>query len=221
MAGRVLEVENAINRERLAVTISNQWVEWNQRRKPWLDEKLELRQFIFATSTRKTTGSTLPWKNSTTIPKICQIRDNLHANYRAALFPNDNWFKWEAHSEDGTDKKKREAIENYMRNKLRESNFIDTISRLLYDYIDYGNVFADVDYINENSLDEETGETIQGYVGPKALRISPNDLVMNPTAAEFRQTPKITRYIKNIGELKLELEENPEKVPVTTAFPVA
>ena len=26
---------------------------------------------------------------------LTQIRDNLHANYLDALFPNDDWMKWE------------------------------------------------------------------------------------------------------------------------------
>lgn len=211
MAGRVTEIYNVLDRDQLASDIANKWQSWNDRRRPWMEEKKELRNYIFATDTRKTANNVLPWKNSTTLPKICQIRDNLHANYRAALFPNDDWFKWEGYTEEDTDLAKRQAIEAYMKNKVRESGFVETISRLLYDYIDYGNVFADVEYINEADVDEVTGETIQGYVGPRAIRVSPIDIVFNPTAPTFKQTPKITRYIKTVGELKMEAEENPDK----------
>lgn len=211
MAGRVTEIYNVLDRDQLASDIANKWQSWNDRRRPWMEEKKELRNYIFATDTRKTANNVLPWKNSTTLPKICQIRDNLHANYRAALFPNDDWFKWEGYTEEDTDLAKRQAIEAYMKNKVRESGFVETISRLLYDYIDYGNVFADVEYVNEADVDEVTGETIQGYVGPRAIRVSPIDIVFNPTAPTFKQTPKITRYIKTVGELKLEAEENPDK----------
>lgn len=211
MAGRVTEIYNVLDRDQLASDIANKWQSWNDRRRPWMEEKKELRNYIFATDTRKTANNVLPWKNSTTLPKICQIRDNLHANYRAALFPNDDWFKWEGYTEEDTDLAKRQAIEAYMKNKVRESGFVETISRLLYDYIDYGNVFADVEYINETDVDEVTGETIQGYVGPRAIRVSPIDIVFNPTAPTFKQTPKITRYIKTVGELKMEAEENPDK----------
>lgn len=209
MSGKTIEILHVLDRDQLATEVANKWQEWNDRRAPWLEEKRELRNYIFATDTRKTANSQLPWKNSTTIPKICQIRDNLHANYMAALFPNDQWFKWEAHTQDSADLAKRQAIENYMRNKERESGFKEVVSRLVYDYIDYGNVFADVEYVSQNTVDEETGEVIQGYTGPRALRISPLDIVFNPSASCWKDTPKITRYIKNLGELKLEASENP------------
>ena len=45
----------------------------------------ELRNYLFATDTSTTTNSSLPWSNKTTIPKLTQIRDNLHANYMDAL----------------------------------------------------------------------------------------------------------------------------------------
>jgi hypothetical protein len=97
-----------------------------------------------------------------------------------------------------------------MKNKVRESGFVETISKLLYDYIDYGNAFADVEYVAEQTMDEETGEIVQGYTGPRALRISPFDIVFNATAPTFKQSPKFTRYIKSLGELKKEAKESPE-----------
>jgi hypothetical protein len=210
MTGKVLEITNIIGQENLAGSIANQWQEWHDRRRPWLNEKLELRNYIFQTDTRKTANNTLPWKNSTSIPKICQIRDNLHANYMAAVFPNDDWFKWEAYTEDDAELGKREAVENYMKNKTREGGFHEVIRQLLYDYIDYGNAFADVEYVNEVATDETTGEVIQGYVGPRAIRLSPFDIVFNPTAPRFKDSPKITRYIKPLGELKQEVMDMPD-----------
>ena len=210
MAGKTLEIYNIIDRDQLASEIANRWQDWNDRRRPWLQEKMELRNYIFQTDTRKTSNSKLPWKNSTTIPKICQIRDNLHANYMAALFPNDDWFKWEAYTEEDAELPKRQAIEAYMKNKVRESGFIETVRRMLYDYIDYGNVFGDVEYVSEELVDEETGEVIPGYVGPRAIRISPYDLVFNPVAPDWKSTPKITRYVKNLGELKQEIALMPD-----------
>ena len=209
MAGKVLEITAVIGRDQLATEISNRWQTWQDRRKPWLTEKMELRNYIFQTDTSKTSNAKLPWKNSTSIPKICQIRDNLHANYMAATFPNDDWFKWEAYTQDDALAEKREAIEAYMKNKTREGGFHQVIRQLLYDYIDYGNAFADVEYVNESVFDEETGETIQGYVGPRAVRISPLDIVFNAAAPSFKETPKLTRYIKTVGELKMEIADHP------------
>ena len=210
MTGKVLEVNTLVGREQLASEIADHWQSWNDRRRPWLVEKKELRNYIFQTDTTKTTNSTLPWKNKTTIPKICQIRDNLHANYMAALFPNDDWFKWEAYTQDDAEKGKREAVENYMKNKTREGDFHGVIRQLLYDYIDFGNAFADLEYVSERVKDEETGETIDGYIGPRALRISPLDLVFNPVAPTFKDSPKITRSVTTIGELMKNVEDNPE-----------
>jgi len=114
---KVLEVI----RQGLADTIVTNYDEWNNARRGWVEEKKELRNYIFATDTTKTTNSQLPWKNKTTIPKICQIRDNLHANYISALFPNDDWLRWEGYTEDDNDKAKTDAIQSYMSNKVRES----------------------------------------------------------------------------------------------------
>jgi hypothetical protein len=206
----VAEVYNILDRHKLADQITNMWVSANTNRRPWLDQKKELRDYIFATDTTTTSNSALPWKNKTTIPKLCQIRDNLHANYMSALFPNDEWLKWEGHSEDGVTEEKRTAIQAYMQNKARMSNLATTVSQLLYDYIDYGNCFFDTVYVSESTEDPETGERIPGYVGPRLVRISPLDIVHDPLAATFYDSWKIVRSIKTLGELAEEAAVNPE-----------
>jgi len=194
----------------LAVNIANKYEEWHQQRRPWIDEKKELRNYIFATDTTKTTNSQLPWKNKTTIPKLCQIRDNLHANYLAALFPNDRWLRWEGYAAEDQIEEKRKAVETYMANKTREGNFRTVISQLVYDYIDYGNCFAEVVW-TDSSKTLGTGELVDTYIGPEARRISPFDILFNPIADTFDKSPKITRYIKTIGELEAELRVHPEQ----------
>ena len=76
-----LEATRVLEQDTLATFIVEQWDEKKGNRSEWEAEKRELRNYVFATDTSKTSNSTLPWKNSTTIPKLCQIRDNLHANY--------------------------------------------------------------------------------------------------------------------------------------------
>ena len=193
MTGRVAELKNLVTPEQMAQSISTLWENWSIRRNEWIEEKKELRNYLFATDTRSTTNSKLPWKNSTTMPKLTQIRDNLHANYISSIFPNDEWLRWEAYTQDGAVIKKRVAIQAYMANKAREDNLREVISRLLYDYIDYGNAFCDVVFVNESKEDPETGEIIPGYIGPRLVRISPYDIVFNPTAARWSDTPKIVR----------------------------
>lgn len=206
----VAELQQMLAPENMAAQISALWSMHSDARRPWVNQKMELRNYIFATDTTTTSNSTLPWKNKTTLPKLCQIRDNLHANYMSALFPNDDWLKWEAYTKDAATKAKRISIQSYMQNKLRMSNFREVISQLLYDYIDYGNVVGDVEWVTEWTEDADTGERIPGYIGPKAVRVSPLDIVFNPIASSFEDTYKVTRYIKTIGELQQEVDDKPE-----------
>jgi hypothetical protein len=211
MSGKVAEIKK-INSDAhaLATSIAGMWDRFSGDRTEWYKEVKERRNYIFATDTTKTTNSSLPWRNKTTIPKLCQIRDNLHANYMAALFPNDNWLKWEAYTLDSAMKQKAKNIEAYMQNKVRISDFKDTVSKLVYDYIDTGNAFGDVDFISEYAVDEESGEKYATYVGPKLLRIAPVDVVFNPLSSSFKDSYKVVRYIKTLGELYQEAQIKPE-----------
>lgn len=201
-----IEIKNPLlTPHQQAKTIANQWVTWNDARGPWLDEKKELRQYLFATDTRKTTNKQLPWKNSTVTPKLTQLRDNLHANYMAALFPNDNWFIWDAADRESTSLEKKNAITHYMRNKLRGSEFQLVVSQLVYDYIDYGNTFVGHTYVNDTKIDPQTNEEIVLYRGPKAFRVSPLDVVMDPTASDFTKSPFIRRVLKSVGDLEQDM----------------
>lgn len=207
MAGKHAQVKNLINPDVVARELSSLYSRWKLQRMEKEEEWRELRNYLFATDTTKTTNSKLPWKNKTTIPKLTQIRDNLHANYMDALFPNDDWLRWEGYTKDDVTLEKRKSIEAYMKNKCRESGFRETISACLYDYIDYGNPFGEVIWEDNRHNDPMTGEEIVTYVGPKVLRLSPFDIVFNPTAASFKDSPKFTRYIKNISELKMEQDK--------------
>lgn len=210
MTGKVLEIRNMLEPTALAADISAKYSQWKRQRDVKESEWKELRNYLFATDTATTSNASLGWKNSTTTPKLAQLRDNLHANYMAALFSNPDWLRWEGYAFDDETKDKKEAIEAYMQNKARMSGLELTVAKLLYDYIDYGNCFGEVVFVNEETKDQETGEIIKGYVGPKLLRTSPLDIVFNPTATSFKQSPKITRYVKSIGELKEEIVSRPE-----------
>lgn len=77
-----------------AHVVASNWRQWVLYRNKKIEEWKELRNYLFATDTRTTSNKKLPWSNSTTTPKLTQIRDNLHANYMAALFPRSKWLKW-------------------------------------------------------------------------------------------------------------------------------
>ena len=209
MAGKVAQVQAVIDADSLAGELAGLYNRWYIQRSEKEEEWRELRNYLFATDTTTTSNSGLPWKNSTTLPKLTQIRDNLHANYLDALFPNDNWLRWEGYTLDDVTLEKRRTIEAYMRNKLRESGFREVISKVVYDYIDYGNAFAEVVWENRRHKDPVTGEEIVNYIGPKVVRVSPFDIVFNPTAVSFKDSPKFTRYIKSLSELKQEAAKDP------------
>ncbi len=192
----------------LANKIADMWVRWDNARNVWKSDQQELRNYLFATDTRKTSNSKLPWKNSTVTPKLTQIRDNLHANYMAALFPSENWFFWEATDKSPELTKKRYAITNYLKQKLKASNFQLLVSQLVYDYIDFGNVVVTYDYVRD-VISDNTGNVVSRYVGPKAYRINPTDLVFNPLAETFDKTPVVRRMLKSIGDLMTDVETKP------------
>lgn len=196
--------------DNMARSLVNLYDKWRIQRDGWLEEKKELRNYIFATDTTTTSNSSLPWKNSTTLPKLCQIRDNLHANYIDALFPNDEWLIWEGDDESSVAKEKRRIIEMYIKNKAKSSNLRETISNILYDYIDYGMCFGEVIWVHEKRFDEQLGQEVTTYLGPKLLRVSPLDHVFNPTAIHYNKTPKFTRYLKTIGDLKKDMITRPD-----------
>ena len=201
MVNKVAEIKSATGQDASAAWVVDLWETFNNQRRNKLEEWKELRDYVFATDTSSTTNSSLPWKNSTTIPKICQIRDNLFANYISALFPNDNWIKWEAYSREDAHKNKAKVIEGYMSNKVREGKFRTEFEKLVYDYIDTGNAFATTSFESRYKTMSD-GSVVPDYVGPVVHRVSPLDIVFNPLAANFDDSFKIVRSIKTIGELK-------------------
>ena len=209
MASKVASLTSELHPDNASDWIVRLWDNFHNQRRVKVDEWKELRNYIFATDTRSTSNQTLPWKNSTTIPKICQIRDNLHSNYISALFPNDNWLLWEAADMDSATRQKADTIKAYMDNKTRMGHFQTEMSKLLYDYIDYGNAIATVTF--ERNYHEINGELISEYVGPRVYRVSPLDIVFNPLAATFDESFKIVRSVRTLGDLAKLAKTNPDQ----------
>lgn len=201
---KTLDLFSVLRTDNIACRIAEKFVTWEDSRQNKVNEWREVQEYIFATDTTKTTNSKLPWSNKTTIPKLCQIRDNLHANYMTSMFPKQRWMVWEGASPADEDSDKKEAIEAYMYYACNRDSYYNMMSQLVYDYIDYGNCFAMPTWIDQTILLEDREQV--GYVGPGVTRISPLDIVFDPTTSDFASTPKIVRSIVTMGEVKQILE---------------
>lgn len=206
MAGKVLDISDVLEPDKLAVKISDMQCTWDTLRATWKVNKEEIRRYVFATDTTQTTNAQLPWKNKTTVPKLCHIRDNLYSNYTSVLFPQRKWLTWEANTYDSNSKEKRDAIINYMAWAIEQPSFKHEIDKIILDYIDFGNCFATVEWTDERKLQPD-GSTQAGYVGPSVRRISPMDIVFNPVAESFGNSPKIIRSLITKGEIKKMLSK--------------
>ena len=199
-----MDLTAVLEPDQRAVRITEKYLQWETLRQVKKNDWEEIRRYVYATNTTQTTNAQLPWKNKTTIPKLCQIRDNLLANYTETLFPTRKWLKWEANERDSASKDKRDAITNYMSWVVSQPMFKHEIEKIIMDYIDFGNCFSTVEWLDQRvQLDDKTQV---GYVGPMIKRISPLDIVMNPTADNFIQSPKIVRTITSMGEVKEMLQ---------------
>jgi hypothetical protein len=89
---------------------------------------------------------------------------------------------------------------------VNQNEFKREIEKLVLDYIDYGNCFATVEWVDKTYLKSSTGLSKPGYVGPRLVRISPLDVVMNPTAPSVGDSPKIIRVLTNMGDAKEMME---------------
>lgn len=212
---KTLDLDLIVGAESLAVQISDKYRTWKNARKQKETASNEVLKYVFATDTTTTTNSQLPWKNKTTRPKLCQIRDNLKANYMAALFSNENWFKWEPGDQEAATKQKKNAIEAYMRHIFRSSKFEFTVGQHLDDWIDYGNCIGDVIVVNEVSKIGDA--TLPVYIGPKLVRISPLDIVFDITAESFDSAPCITRSILSMGQIMTLQQTDPQYKKISEA----
>jgi uncharacterized protein YwqG len=204
MTSKVEHLEEILQPDRMASQITDLWFKWESMRQVKKNDWEEIRRYVYATDTTQTGNSSLPWKNKTTVPKLCQIMDNLLANYKFALFPQRKNLDWMANEKDSNSKRKRDAILNYMNWVLSQPQFKSEMDKILLDYVQFGNCFAMPEWIDQRVKHDNGTQT--GYVGPMIRRISPLDIVFNPTAESFHNAPKIIRTLISRGDLKEMLE---------------
>jgi hypothetical protein len=204
--GTTVELNDVLQPEQLAVQLANMHhnhVTASLERRALM---AEIKRYIFATDTTKTTNSKLPWKNKTSRPKLCQIRDNLVANYIAALFPKRTWLEWIGNTDE--DQKKKDSIELYIQNVIEQPAFQSEVVKALHDYVDEGNAFATTVW-TDDTVTNADNSVKQGFVGPQPRRISPSDIQFNPLATQFYKTGKFVTALMTMGDFASLVESEP------------
>lgn len=201
------DFDNVLNdTDSLAGEIMDLHYRWKSARTLAESRWAEATQYVFATSVKETTNVQNDWSNSTHRPKLYSIYNNLLVNTDFSLFPKNDWLEFISYDQQEDSKAKREAALAYLRTKHRLSGFRKVIRQLISDWLMYGNCFAGVEYVSEYTEDPVTGEKVPSYVGPRPYRISPYDIVFNPTAVSFKESPKIVKIYKSLGEIEQEIE---------------
>ena len=219
MAGNSIDFKHIFSDPNsIATDIAQTWKRWYDDRGPWTRGIAEVDNYLNATSTETTENDKNNFANSTHRPKLTSIFDTLISNYLSGLLPAKNWLRYEGNDKAAVNRKTRSLIEGYLKTKHKLSGFNKVIRTLLNDWVRTGNCFSQVTYVSEWNTDPETGQKVPGYVGPKVLRISPHDIVFNPLATDFENSPKIVRTTKSLGELARDMEENPELKYVESVF---
>jgi hypothetical protein len=197
---------------------------WKQNRAEIESEWSATQRMVFATDAMQSVGvaASSTWKNVQTRGKITQVRDNLHANYMAALFPNRKWLTWQPSVVNDQTARAKSVISQYMMNKIELSNFYKTINQLVLDYVDYGVCFAAADYAMElrqvkDPVQEGVKHAVYAYRGPVARRWSPHDVVIDPTASSISDTNVFTRELMSFGEMMSLAQDKPLNDEYTSA----
>lgn len=205
MSNKTVAVREWLSPEQKATKIAAQWTSWNTLRQGQRERWREIDAYIHATSTNDLMDQPA-WDHTTHIPVVAEIYEDLVAIMNDTVIPHEDWLGWRPYDREANNKQKRNKVLAYIRNRHELNGFNDTINELLSDYVRYGNAFV----MTVPAVDP------LGYIGPKPKRISPYDIVFNPTASHFEKTPKIVREVMDLGQFKQFCEENSEIINAET-----
>ena len=195
---------NYNNKAALAGDIAGYWEEWNSSRETALALWSEIDNYLLATDTSMLEGGE-NFDHKTHIPIASELHEDLLAIVYSTMFPHEDWLGWKGFEINAITKQLRSKVKSYIKQCHALSGFNIQMRKVIDDLVRYGNCFAQAYYKND-TVDTEEGY-LSGYSGPAVKRISPFDIVFNPTATDFEKTPKIIRSLVSVGEL-LEFLEN-------------
>lgn len=184
------------NKESLAGGISGYWHEWNSQRTNAMELWAEIDNYLLATDTSMLEGGE-NFDHKTHLPVLSELHEDLLAIVYSTMFPHEDWLGWKGFDINAITKAIRSKVLSYIKKIHSVNGFSKEMRKVIDDFIRYGNCFGQTYYrADSNGDDFDTG-----YLGPAVKRISPYDIVFNPTAKDFYKTPKIIRSLVSVGEL--------------------
>lgn len=178
-----------------AAFITRLFTEWDAAKAPAVTKWREVEAYRYATDTHSLPNSTGAFTHSTHTPVVAAIGQDLEAILLQVVMPHEDWFTFEPMDAQSASRDQRKVLVSYLKNRHALNGYADEVAKLRSDLVTYGVCFSQVTHVNEKREGKE------GYVGPKVSRISPYDIVFDPTAMSFEKTPKIIREIITLGEL--------------------
>ena len=208
MTQRTFDLSKDIAIDAMANDISMKWMTWLNARHSWEERYRKTLQYLYSTTTDTIYGqNSQPWSSNVHIPKLTQLRDVLITYELESLFSLADYYEFEGFTQDAQVKENRVLINHLLQEILDKGKFQDITEKLVSDYIDAGNAFAMPIWETEKVTSVD-GLTRIEWEGSKALRINPLDIVFDPTAKSFKDSPKIIRTVLSLGEMALLAEQD-------------
>ena len=189
--------------EAIASEITGDYQEWQSYKEPAMGHWEEIEAYLYATDTTDLNDA---FDHTTHIPILSEIKEDLEAILYSTVLPHDDWLGWRPQDLSAATLAKRDKALAYINNRNNLNGFRHTMRKLIHDYVTYGNSFVISHHVDESQTDKN-GNYKAGYFGPKPRRISPYDIVFDPTVDDFNKTPKIIRTMMSMGDFISKAEQ--------------
>lgn len=203
------------DKKSVAGSIAGIWDTWNSARKTQLELWKEVDEYRFATK-----ASDLGFDHTTHIPLLHEIDEDLGAILYATAFPHDDFLDFKPLGSNLGDIEVRKKVLGYLKHAHSLTDFTKLGKQTLNDVKVYGNCFAQTIFHKddestlqtEKSMLKSTTSSADNYSGFKTYRISPYDIVFNPTASSFKASPKIVRQLMTVGEFSIFCQKHSDLI---------
>jgi hypothetical protein len=185
--------DNWANVDRTSAELSMKYDEYQSYRDKNRGNWEEIESYMYATDCLSIDGLN-QYDHTTHIPITAELKEEAEAIMYNAILPHADFLGWQPFDVQADTQETRRKVLAYIKNRHMMNGFEQTFRQLIQDLVMYGNCFCQVRYVNE----QDNGI---GYVGPKPFRISPYDIVFDPTRSDFVKSPKFIREVMSIEEL--------------------